>query len=216
MGTRHRRLTLAAVLITAAVLATACDGGNPPDPPVRLDQLQVLATHNSFHIEPPQALLDAIEPLDAGLVDSIEYSHASLRDQLDLGIRGLELDAFADPDGGRYASPKAVDVLGLPAPGPEMSDPGFKVFHMQELDYGSTCPTLVGCLEEVRAWSAAHPDHVPITIQIEAKDGVVADPLGLGFVQPLPIGRAALRTLEGRDPIRLRRRPADPPRRRSG
>src|SRR5918994_850912 len=62
---------------------------------------------------------------------------------------------------------------------------GPKVFHVQEVDYRSTCPTFVECLTQLRAWSDDHPGHQPITIQIEAKDDTIADP-GLGFVQPLP------------------------------
>lgn len=35
--------------------------------------------------------------------------------------------------------------------------PGFKVLHVQDVDYETTCPTLVGCLEEVRDWSLGAP-----------------------------------------------------------
>jgi calcium-dependent phosphoinositide phospholipase C len=49
----------------------------------------------------------------------------------------------------------------------------------------------------VHSWSRAHPTHLPIVIQVEAKDGPIADPLHLGFVQPLPIDADAFRALEG-------------------
>jgi hypothetical protein len=88
-----------------------------------------------------------------------------------------------------------VPALGLAPVDPALSTPGLKVLHVQEVDYRSTCPTFVDCLTQVRAWSDAHPDHLPITIQIEAKDGTIPDP-GLGFVTPLPWTAADFGTLE--------------------
>ena len=52
-----------------------------------------------------------------------------------------------------------------------MARPGTKVLHEQDVDYHSVCPTLVGCLTEVREFSDANPDHVPIAIHIQFKDG---------------------------------------------
>src|SRR5690606_2388474 len=70
-----------------------------------------------------------------------------------------------------------------------------KVLHVQEVDYRSTCPTLVECLTQVRDWSDRHPGHLPIVIQIEAKDGPIPDP-GFGFVVPPPWTAAEFETLE--------------------
>ncbi len=50
-----------------------------------------------------------------------------------------------------------------------MSKPGFKVMHVQDLDYRSTCQPLVACLKIVREWSQAHPKHLPIYILLETK-----------------------------------------------
>jgi hypothetical protein len=77
-----------------------------------------------------------------------------------------------------------------------MQEPGFKVFHIQEVDYRSTCLTFVLCLTELRTWSDAHPDHLPIIVQIEAKDGVIPDPINLGFVQPIPATQDTFSALE--------------------
>ena len=58
------------------------------------------------------------------------------------------MDVFADSPGGRYTHPlgiNAVVAAGLP-PDPDfdpqglMSKPGFKVLHVQELDYRSNMP----------------------------------------------------------------------------
>jgi hypothetical protein len=41
-----------------------------------------------------------------------------------------------------------------------MLKPGFKVFHIPDVDYLSTCVTLVRCLREIDRWSRAHPAHL--------------------------------------------------------
>ena len=111
-------------------------------------------------------------------------------------MRQIELDVFVDsPAGGHYAQPALVPVFGLAPPDPALATPGLKVLHVQEVDYRSTCPTFVDCLTQVRNWSNAHPGHIPITIQIEAKDGTIPDP-GFGFVTPLPWTAADFGTLE--------------------
>ncbi len=196
---RPRGRALAA-LGAALLLAAACGDDDGADDaasvPLRLDQVQVLASHNSYHLEGAPELLDAVRAFAPDLVQTLEYSHPTLTDQLDAGLRGLELDVFADAEGGRYAHPKAVDRFGLDPVDPSMEDPGFKVFHMQEVDYRSSCPTLTVCLTEVRDWSDDHPDHLPIVIQLEAKDGFVLDVLGLGFVQPTPVTSETFTALE--------------------
>ena len=51
--------------------------------------------------------------------------------------------------------------------------PGFKVMHIQDIDPRSTCQPFTACLTEVRAWSKAHPGHVPIFILVETKEGAL-------------------------------------------
>lgn len=52
----------------------------------------------------------------------------------------------------------------------ELQEPGFKVLHMPGTDNASHCLKLVQCLAEVRAWSDAHPRHVPILLMFNAKE----------------------------------------------
>ncbi|HEV7763068.1 MAG TPA: phosphatidylinositol-specific phospholipase C1-like protein [Acidimicrobiales bacterium] len=152
-----------------------------------MNDIQELASHNSYHIEPEPKLLDLLRgALGDAAADSFQYTHMPLADELDHGVRQIELDLLVDtPEGGRYASPKLVPVAGVDPPDPLLSGPGLKVIHVQEVDFRSTCPTFVSCLEQVRDWSDAHPDHLPITIQLEPKDDTIPDP-GLGFVTPIP------------------------------
>jgi len=168
---------------------------------VRLNQLQMLGTHNSYHIQPPEEVVEALRTraFESDWGRNLEYTHRPLAEQLeDLGIRQIELDVFADPEGGHYAQPLGRDLVGHD---PEVADsimqePGYKVLHVQDIDYRSTCPTLVHCLEEVRAWSLDNPDHVPIMVLLEVKDGALPDTLGLDFTEPIPVGAEELDALD--------------------
>src|SRR5918995_888713 len=189
-----RLILLLAALALLALVASACRpvaavggaGGNGRGPKVTINQIQVLASHNSYHREPEPTLLSALKGFLGDAANGFEYTHRPLAEELDAGVRQVELDVFVDdPGGGRYAQPVLVPALGLDPVDPAMAEPGLKVFHVQEVDYRSTCPTFVECLTQLRAWSDDHPGHLPITIQIEAKDDTIPDP-GLGFVQPLP------------------------------
>jgi len=203
---RLRRTVLIGGLVTGMAVQAACSGDDtggdattttaPPVPAVGLDEIQVLAAHNAYHLEGEEALLAAITAQLPTLTPTIEYSHPTLTEQLDLGLRSMELDVFEDPDGGRYATPKAQSLLGLEPIDPVMTEPGFKVFHIQEVDYRSTCLTFVRCLEELEAWSDAHESHLPIIVQIEAKDGEIPDLTNLGFVQPIPVTEGTFTALE--------------------
>jgi hypothetical protein len=144
---------------------------------LRLNQIQVVGTHNSYHagIAPHEmALWKAKAPKEFA---ALEYQHAPLAAQFDAGVRQIELDVYADAKGGLYADPLAPHLLEaahLPADSPFdptglMKKPGFKVLHVQDIDYRSTCQTLIGCLTEVRRWSQAHPRHIPLFLLIETK-----------------------------------------------
>lgn len=109
----------------------------------------------------------------------LDYHHPPLEDQLSGGVRQIEIDVYADTKGGRYAHPAILGMVakaGLPAdpefdPDHLMAKPGFKVLHMQDIDVRSTCMTLIACLTDVRDWSKQHPQHLPIFILIETKEG---------------------------------------------
>jgi len=63
-----------------------------------------------------------------------------------------------------------------------MEKPGFKVMHVQDVDYRSACEPFTACLAEVRAWSKAHPNHLPVFILVETKQG----PLHVDFPTVTP------------------------------
>jgi hypothetical protein len=180
-------LGFAVLALAGSVACSPEPGGHGPgNRGLRIDEIQVVGTHNSYHVQAEPTLFDALRSFLGAGADGLEYTHRPLADELDAGVRQLELDVFRDdPAGGRYATPKLGPVLGLAPTDPALAQPGLKVFHIQEVDYRSTCPTFVDCLTQVKEWSDANPRHLPITIQVEAKDGSVPDP-GFGFVTAVP------------------------------
>jgi hypothetical protein len=188
--------------------ATARPTATPvPVTPLAINHIQVIGSHNSYHLRPEQALFDTILGLSAGLAESIEYSHRSLTEQLeDFGIRQLEIDVFADPDGGLFTTPAANPLVGIVnSDDPALLEPGFKVLHTQDFDYASSCLTLVLCLREVQVWSASNPNHLPVMIMLEIKFQSVPDaaaeagvelPLPLPWTQPIAPTVALLEDLD--------------------
>ena len=122
---------------------------------VRINQIQLLGTHNSYHVAPAPPILARL----GEQARNIDYSHRPIAEQLTrLGIRKLELDVFADPEGGRYAAPVALRLVkGLDPVDAQMRKPGFKVLHTPDLDYRTTCSTLVSCLGASRRGRAPTP-----------------------------------------------------------
>ena len=62
------------------------------------------------------------------------------------------------------------------------------MLHVQDVDFLTRAPTFIEALKQVKAWSKAHPRHVPILILVELKDGAI---FGLP-TQPVKFGRAEL------------------------
>jgi hypothetical protein len=183
--TRRWLLTLAALALSAAACADAEDA--PIADVVRLNEIQVLGSHNSYHGPVTPAILDLVTQFDEPTGTGLDYSHPSIGEQLeDEGARQLELDVWADPDGGLYADRRGNELIGAPVASgePVLDEPGFKVLHAADIDFNSTCLTFVACLEEVKAWSDDHPTHLPIMILVEAKYTPTPDPVNLGFVDP--------------------------------
>src|SRR3984957_18333546 len=165
--------------LSALLSAVPCSAAAPDsNDSVKINQIQVIGTHNSYHagLAPSEAKL--LEQKNPTLYQGLEYRHRPLDEQLSSGVRQIELDIYADSNGGRYAHPMGIDAVaaaGLPKdpdfdPEGLMNKPGFKVMHVQELDYRSTCQQLIACLQIVHAWSQAHKDHVPIFILLETKE----------------------------------------------
>lgn len=149
-----------------------------------LNQIQVIGSHNSYKKAIDPELLQSISKESTQLASSLDYSHMSISGQLSLGLCNLEIDVYLDSDGGKYASPKGLDLIEHATPyDPQqlMMQPGFKVFHIPEVDFRSHCLTLKQYLGELKKWSLKNPEHLPIFITLEFKDKGVERP---GFTVP--------------------------------
>ncbi|HTI12553.1 MAG TPA: phosphatidylinositol-specific phospholipase C1-like protein [Puia sp.] len=151
-----------------------------------INKVQIIGSHNSYKQALDSALFSLLKTKNPDVAMGLEYSHVSLSEQLNLGLRNLEIDVYADEKGGKYAHPKGLEWEAdahppIYDPAGEMNQPGFKVFHVQDLDFRSNCPTFAGCLRQLKAWSDQHKDHYPIYVTMNAKDQEIKSP---GFSIP--------------------------------
>ena len=197
---KSKMICPAALLATLfGVALTAC--AQSPDTAIKINQIQVIGTHNSYHagISPNEAKVWQAKYADA--YKGLDYQHPPLPRQLDAGVRQIELDVYADTKGGLYAHPSGPGIAaaaGLPAdppfdPNGIMMKPGFKVMHVQDVDYRSNCQPFTACLQQVREWSHAHPEHIPIFILVETKQGAPKD---LKLTEPEPFTTATFDALD--------------------
>lgn len=184
------------VLFTAA-----CSSGPKPAPSPRINEIQLIGTHNSYRPGLGPSEMSLLRKTDPRQADNWEYKHLPLDQQLDLGVRQFEFDIFVDTEGGRFANPlgpRRVAQAGLPAdppfdPNGALKQPGFKVMHVQDLDYRSSCQPFTNCLSMLREWSKRNPRHLPIFVLVENKD---SKPKGEGYVTPEPVTMEALNALD--------------------
>ncbi len=192
--------------ISRCILALAVASGHDPtqadDGELHLNDIQLIGTHNSYHLAPAPAQLAAMGRIKAEWRESLDYTHRPLTEQLDLlGLRHFELDVYADPEGGHFASPLGLHLSPAEqvrefrgeANRAALAAPGFKVLHVPDFDFWTTTPTLIGALREIRAWSRGNPGHLPILVMLEMKD----ERKVLLSKRPIPFDRAQLEAVEG-------------------
>jgi hypothetical protein len=193
-----------AALLAAAAVSAACDLEHPSGLPgctraavdaLPMNAIQVIGTHNSYKMAIAPNEMAALRKVNPRAADTLDYSHKPLHEQLDAGARQLEIDFVYDPEGGRFASPlgrkMTPDTTSYDFSA--MAKPGMKVIHVPDIDYRVVCPTLVACLTEVRTWSRAHPDHVPILIIFNLKQDQLKVP---GAVPLLPFDARAMDAID--------------------
>ncbi|CAM3893412.1 MULTISPECIES: Ca2+-dependent phosphoinositide-specific phospholipase C [Pseudoalteromonas] len=198
--------------LPAIMLAVSCASTIETEHGLKINEIQVLGTHNSYSQFVDPKLLSvfdkAIEakksafmenmskeqsqqfqeehPSPIGFAEGLNYSYESLTDQLDHGVRSLEIDIYRDPDGGRFLKPAGYELLKskgvpesalLPHDKTDLEKPGLKVLHVADLDFRSNCNLFTVCLQELADWSASNPDHAPIFIMLEAKGRAAMDAL---------------------------------------
>ncbi len=152
---------------------------------LKINQIQIIASHNSYHLRTEPAILRFLTGLyNLHLLSKdlnpkyIDYTNAPLTDQLEkYGVRGLELDVWNDPTGGRFYKRKgrALVFKSTASKIEALKQPGFKLLHIPDFDFISTNPTLVDALKEIKRWSDAHPNHLPVFINIETEVSTPGD-----------------------------------------
>lgn len=144
---------------------------------LKLNNMQVIGSHNSYKQAIEPALLSLIQHTTSQKFEELQYSHLPITEQLGAyGLRSLEIDVVFDPQGGKFSKPLGLvllkkagietqpyDTLG------EMNKPGFKVIHVPDIDFRTSCATLANCLQEIKNWSDANPNHLPIAVTFNAK-----------------------------------------------
>lgn len=157
---------------------------------LKINQLQTLGSHNSYHIRTDPKLLNFLSAISSILpsnlqASDLDYEHESLEIQLNTyGMRSFEIDIYADPVGGRFYSRRGNILIGKPeASGiDELRQPGFKVMHIPDIDYNTHFYTFKSMLLALKSWSDTHPNHIPVFLLIETKETTAGDILGfLGF-----------------------------------
>ena len=117
---------------------------------MHINQIQFIGSHNSYKQAMPDGFVKQLMKVNPKVMESLEYEHVRLAEQLDLGIRKIELDVF-------YVAYEDQFVVG----------------HVQQIDMNSNCATLRICLNQIIAWSQNNPTHAPIWISFNAKDGYI-------------------------------------------
>lgn len=194
---------------------------------LKINQIQIVGTHNSYarpvdpqimnYVEPKaeflftkffESMSDSqkakymeYHPNQVSFEEGLRYNHPPLHEQLDSGIRNIELDVYYDPQGGKFIEPASyVHLKKQGATGlaymdkKDLDKPGFKVLHMADLDFRTYHTTFRSALQELRSWSDQNPDHFPIFIMVEAKEDNI--PLFPKPTMPLKFDEQAFQELD--------------------
>ncbi|ORY13404.1 PLC-like phosphodiesterase [Clohesyomyces aquaticus] len=169
--TMFRHLIPGVIVLLANCISPSA-ASKPSD--LRLNHIQVIGTHNSYHREinlAERAVFEKYVPSP----QNYYYSHSTLSNQLQhQSVRSLEIDLHSDEKGGLYYPPLIWTLSNLteeqrPFDGDILKKPGIKVFHVTDLDPNAVCHTFVDCLKDIKKWSDANRQHVPILIDLELK-----------------------------------------------
>lgn len=166
--------------------------------PVKMNEIQVIGSHNSYKIAIEAPLWNYLFQRDSALAKSLQYGHISIEKQLDLGLRNLEYDVLHDPKGAYYSNPKGLAIVKSLGATPleydaanKLAQPGLKMFHIQDIDFRSHYLLFKEGLQALKKWSDKNPNHTPIFILINAKDDN-----NRNLLEPLPFTKSALDSID--------------------
>lgn len=122
---------------TAAIAVAALFHAQEKCKDIKINQLQVLGTHNSYAEPVDPKVLELAAPIIKNMMtkyesgmpseqkakfqeyhpngmdfhEALNYNHPDFNQQLDANLRGLELDVYYDPDGNRFTQPASYRLL---------------------------------------------------------------------------------------------------------
>ena len=162
------------------------------DAELRLNQIQIIASHNSYKKRPDERLLKFLLKFKKQLgkgnnPEWIDYGHLPFDSQFTYyPVRGLEIDIYNDPKGKVFYRRKIASfVHGMKVKSEieALKQPGFKVLHIKDVDFETNYYTFKQALTALKKWSDEHPHHLPLFINIETKGDGPGDHSGfLRFV----------------------------------
>lgn len=161
-----------AVVIASTVLAVVVVLGGCAASP-RLNEIQFVGSHNSYKSAMDPDVAARLRSTNPEAAAALDYAHPPLGEQLDLGLRNLEIDLF-----------NSAQVHGAQAD-------DFVVGHVQVIDMNAHCATLRVCLRALVAWTGRHPRHAPVWLLFNLKDEPVP-----GLPDPVPFDAVALDRLD--------------------
>ncbi|MFW5780504.1 MAG: Ca2+-dependent phosphoinositide-specific phospholipase C [Bacillota bacterium] len=112
---------------------------------LKLNEIQVLATHNSFKRMPFMPFSKTLELFWGQKVRNGYYGLDFLSEQFDMGIRGVELDVV-------------------------MYGEDLRLIHDPVTDWRTNGPDFKMALEEIKLWSDINPGHIPINIMLQVRN----------------------------------------------
>jgi hypothetical protein len=171
---------------------------------IRLNDIRILASHNSYKRKPDERVIRFLQKFKRQLGDELDprrmdYGHVALSEQFNrYDIRGIELDIYNDPHGGRFNKRRIncfIRGLNQRSHDSLMRKPGFKVLHIADVDYESNYNSLIDALQEISTWSKKNPAHIPVFINLELKDAAPGNYSRflrlLGFKRAIPFDSLA-------------------------
>ena len=150
VGAMFSRMTISKLKIGITLILIAIPLLCASNERLRMNEIQFIGSHNSYKQQMPTLYFWLLRLIDGEGAKALEYWHPPIADQLELGLRKLELDFFYDAVSGE-----------------------FPVGHIQVIDMGTSCTSLRACLQKIRQWSDRNPHHVPIWISFNLKDQAI-------------------------------------------
>ncbi len=138
-----------------------------------INKFQWIISHNSCRVGPLPKYVKKAQHWPFKVLDQWDYYHADLTTQLDsFQLKGLEIDIYHDPKGGRYYKRKTNFFFGGKKKSyvKELQEPGLKVHHMTGVDYRTHNYTFKSVLKEILEYSNNNPNHFPLFIMVELKE----------------------------------------------